>query len=41
MLIWKLPEVYWAGIVVGLVVLFWHARKSNNAKSEEPLPDKI
>jgi TRAP-type uncharacterized transport system fused permease subunit len=41
MLIWKSPEVYWVGIIVSLIVLFWHARKSKNAKPEEPVPDKI
>ncbi len=41
MLIWKLPEVYWTGIIVGVVVLLWHARQSRNAKPEEPIPGKV
>ena len=41
MLIWKLPEVYWTGIIVGVVVLLWHARQSRNAKPEEPIPVKV
>ena len=41
MLIWKLPEVYWTGIIVGVVVLLWHARQSRHAKPEEPIPGKV
>jgi hypothetical protein len=41
MLIWKLPEVYWTGIIVGVVVLLWHARQSRNAKPEEPIPVRV
>jgi TRAP-type uncharacterized transport system fused permease subunit len=40
LVIWKLPEVYWIGIVLGVIVLFWHARRSKNIKAEEPIPDK-
>ena len=41
MLIWKLPEVYWTGIIVGVVVLLWHARQSRHAKPEELIPGKV
>ena len=40
LVIWKLPEVYWIGIVLGAIVLFWHGRKSKNIRVEEPTPDK-
>jgi TRAP-type uncharacterized transport system fused permease subunit len=40
LVIWKLPEVYWIGIVLGAIVLFWHGRKSKNIRAEEPIPDK-
>jgi hypothetical protein len=40
LVIWKLPEVYWIGIVLGAIVLFWHGRKSKNIRAKEPIPDK-
>ena len=40
LVIWKLPEVYWVGIILGVIVLFWHARRSKNIKAEEPTSNK-
>ena len=39
MVIWNLPQVYWTGIALGVIVLLWHARKAKNTNGDEPSPD--
>jgi TRAP transporter 4TM/12TM fusion protein len=37
MLVWKLPEIYWAGVALGLIVLFWHGINSQKVKVKKPI----
>jgi TRAP-type uncharacterized transport system fused permease subunit len=39
LVIWNLPQVYWTGIALGVIVLLWHARKANNTNGDETSPD--
>ena len=41
MLVWSLPEIHWAGIILGVIVLFWHARKAKNTEPVEPTLNKV
>jgi TRAP-type uncharacterized transport system fused permease subunit len=37
MLVWKLPEIYWAGVALGIIVLFWHGINSQKVKVKKPI----
>ena len=36
MLVWATPEVYWVGIVGGIIVILWHAKKAQNTQVDKP-----
>ncbi len=36
MLVWATPEVYWVGIVGGIIVILWHAKKAQNIQVDKP-----
>lgn len=41
MLVWEMPEIYWVGVAAGIIVLFWHAKKSKLISAKEPITNKI